>query len=462
MRILKLAALLAVIAVVCGVPKVAQAQVPVNLAPVLHPQFVDSTGKVLSGGFLYVYQAGTTTLQASYADPLGTIQNPNPIPLDASGAPSNGSGTQVQVWFTGNTYKVCAYSSALVLQWCWDNIQPIPFLAGNNTWTGNQTFVGTATFNAAALLNSGGTLAGSFSGSPTFSGNPNFSGTPTFSNAETFPAGIFLDLITGTITNGGLMQISGAQATGASAGEGITITAGGGPIGTGVGGGVRLAGGIGGLSGGNGGAATVIGGTASGGNGAGGAVAVTGGNGVGTGAGGAINLLGGTGGATTAPGGTVSVTGGAGGAGAVGGNVVLQPGAGSGTTNGNVLIGYGRLISQASTTQPTCSSSGTGASGTCALLNDSGDSWGLVQLNPAGAGPAATGTITLTFVNSMGTDGVACVWNLNTIGAAWNARATVMSGTQGPATTTASWDNNAVALNAGNSYYLTYFCGGRN
>jgi hypothetical protein len=115
-------------------PLMAQAQA---LAPSLHPQFVDGTGKVLSGGFLYTYQASTTTPQATYADPLGTIANPNPIPLDATGSPSNGS-TQVQVWLLNQSYKICAYNSALVQQWCWDSVSAyqilssLPFLTFNS------------------------------------------------------------------------------------------------------------------------------------------------------------------------------------------------------------------------------------------------------------------------------------------------------------------------------------------
>lgn len=105
------------------------AQQSVALAPSLHPQFVDGTGKVLSGGFLYFFAAGTSTPQNTYADNLGTIANPNPIPLDATGAPSNGS-TQVQVWLLNSSYKVCGYSSTLVQQWCSDNVSSYQILTG--------------------------------------------------------------------------------------------------------------------------------------------------------------------------------------------------------------------------------------------------------------------------------------------------------------------------------------------
>lgn len=99
----------------------AQAQTAVTLALGPHPQFLDGTGKVLAGGFLYTYQAGTNTPEPTYADNLGTIQNPNPILLDATGAPSNNSGAQIQVWFLNASYKLCVQNSSLVQQWCSDN-----------------------------------------------------------------------------------------------------------------------------------------------------------------------------------------------------------------------------------------------------------------------------------------------------------------------------------------------------
>lgn len=157
------------------------AQTPVNLSPNVHPQFLDSSGNLLAGGFIYTYAAGTTTRQDTYTDSTGTTTNEWPIPLDATGAPSNGS-TQTGIWLSNAGYKFCAYNSALVQQWCVDNIQPVPFLAGNNAWSGNQTFAGSSTFNGLASLTAGGSLTGIFSGNPVFSGNPSFSGNPTFTN----------------------------------------------------------------------------------------------------------------------------------------------------------------------------------------------------------------------------------------------------------------------------------------
>lgn len=115
-------------------------QTPVALTPPPHLQFLDASGSPLAGGFLYTYQAGTTTLLNTYAEPTGTIQNPDPIPLDATGAPSNGT-VQTNIWLANASYKICAFNSAMVPQWCTDNVTGyLGLLNSANTWTFTQTF----------------------------------------------------------------------------------------------------------------------------------------------------------------------------------------------------------------------------------------------------------------------------------------------------------------------------------
>lgn len=112
----------------------------VSLAPPLHPQFETAADAPLSGGFLYTYASGTSTLLNTYSDSLGQIPNPDPILLDVTGAPSNGSA-QVQIWLGNNSYKFCAFSSAMVQQWCSDNVTGyLGLLNQSNTWTFAQTF----------------------------------------------------------------------------------------------------------------------------------------------------------------------------------------------------------------------------------------------------------------------------------------------------------------------------------
>jgi hypothetical protein len=116
------------------------AQVNVALAPPNHPQFFNSSGLPLSGGFIYTYLAGTTTLSNTYADSTGTVQNTDPILLDASGAPSNGT-SQTGIWLANLAYKFCAFDSSMVQQWCTDNVTTYwQLLNFANTWTFQQTF----------------------------------------------------------------------------------------------------------------------------------------------------------------------------------------------------------------------------------------------------------------------------------------------------------------------------------
>jgi hypothetical protein len=131
------------------------AQVTVVPAPSPHFQFVDQSGNLLAGGFLYTYAAGTTTFLNTYADSTGTAQNPDPIPLDATGAPSNGT-VETNLWLANASYKFCAYNSALVQQWCADNLTGyLGLLNLANTWTFQQTFtlpiIDTATDNQLVL-----------------------------------------------------------------------------------------------------------------------------------------------------------------------------------------------------------------------------------------------------------------------------------------------------------------------
>ena len=221
--------LLFAILFIAGCPKKSTAQVPVTLGPAPIATFINSSGFPIANGLVCTYSAGTNTPQSTYTDSTGTVANPNGTPLNAAG--------RANLWFTSSAYKIvvrdaggdgtCGAGGGTI-EFTTDNFQVNPFLAGNNSWTGNQTFAGTSTFNGAVTFTAGGSISGTFSGSPTFSGNPTFSGTPTFSNAPTFSSGIKADSITGTITTGGSLTITGANGTLANPGEALTETAGGG------------------------------------------------------------------------------------------------------------------------------------------------------------------------------------------------------------------------------------------
>jgi microcystin-dependent protein len=100
----------------------------VNLSPIGNGfQFFTTTGLPLNGGYLYTYQAGSTTPATTYSDNAGTIANTNPIQLGTDGRP------QVEIWLTyGINYKfVLADSSNAVIQ-TYDNLYGIIGVQGTS------------------------------------------------------------------------------------------------------------------------------------------------------------------------------------------------------------------------------------------------------------------------------------------------------------------------------------------
>lgn len=66
-------------------------------------QFFDNSGKPLTAGVVYFYQAGTSTQQATYSDSMGSTVNPNPVPL--------ATGGRLTAWLAaGSFYKVALCS----------------------------------------------------------------------------------------------------------------------------------------------------------------------------------------------------------------------------------------------------------------------------------------------------------------------------------------------------------------
>jgi hypothetical protein len=113
----------------------------VNLSPVggVAAQFFDNSGNVLTGGKLLTYLAGTTTPAVTYTTSAGTIPQPNPIILNASGRVP-GSG---EIWLTdGILYKFVLTDSNDVLIATYDNITGINSNFVNFT---NQQEIQTAT-----------------------------------------------------------------------------------------------------------------------------------------------------------------------------------------------------------------------------------------------------------------------------------------------------------------------------
>ena len=67
-------------------------------------QFFDNEGDPLTGGKLFFYDTGTTDLKDTYSDSAMTIENTNPVVLDAYGVPGD-------IFFSG-TAKVVLKTSA--------------------------------------------------------------------------------------------------------------------------------------------------------------------------------------------------------------------------------------------------------------------------------------------------------------------------------------------------------------
>lgn len=83
--------------------------------PFYNQQFFDNSGKPLSGGKLYTYTAGSTTLPKSlYYDAALTTPAPNPLILDSAGRPDT-------YYMTSGGYNIMLKSSSDVLIDSWDN-----------------------------------------------------------------------------------------------------------------------------------------------------------------------------------------------------------------------------------------------------------------------------------------------------------------------------------------------------
>lgn len=83
-------------------------------------QFLTTTGLPLSGGYIYTYQAGSSTPLTTYSDVNGLIQNPNPIILGSDGRPTT------EIWLTyGYSYKFILTDSSNNQIQTYDNLYGI-------------------------------------------------------------------------------------------------------------------------------------------------------------------------------------------------------------------------------------------------------------------------------------------------------------------------------------------------
>jgi len=92
----------------------------VTLAPILNGwQGFTANGLPNNGGFIYTYQAGSSTPLATYTTSAGYAPNANPIQLGTDGRPPQ------EIWLlVGNAYKFVVTDSLLNVIATYDNITP--------------------------------------------------------------------------------------------------------------------------------------------------------------------------------------------------------------------------------------------------------------------------------------------------------------------------------------------------
>jgi hypothetical protein len=95
-----------------------------QLSPLPIQRFYDNNNVPLSGGQLYTYRAGTTTLQPTYTDFTGVTPNTNPVVMNARG--------EANVWLTpGQSYKFVLKDASAVTIWTVDQINATTNFAVN-------------------------------------------------------------------------------------------------------------------------------------------------------------------------------------------------------------------------------------------------------------------------------------------------------------------------------------------
>lgn len=83
--------------------------------PNVRVYFADENGAPLVGGKVYTYAAGSGTPKATYTTKAATVENTNPVVLDARG--------EADIWLGNGGYKIVVKNSADVLRWERDNIE---------------------------------------------------------------------------------------------------------------------------------------------------------------------------------------------------------------------------------------------------------------------------------------------------------------------------------------------------
>lgn len=105
----------------------------------------DSDGNPLSGGFLFAYEAGTTTPKVTYIDAAQSAQNAFPIVLDANG--------YANVWLGDGAYKLILKDAQGVQLWSIDDVSGDAINTFGNSIVDVPTNLSVTTAHENALLN---------------------------------------------------------------------------------------------------------------------------------------------------------------------------------------------------------------------------------------------------------------------------------------------------------------------
>jgi len=154
---------------------------PGRLAYVQMIQYLDDNAEVLANGFVYTYDAGTSTPKATYQDYQLATANTNPVQLDAAG--------RARIWYGDGLYKVVVTDSQGTQIYSEDYVPGDGGGGGgSSTWPGEKTSVASNTLVDLGAVGSNfaqitGTVTVNSFGSSATTTNPIY--LLTFNNALT-------------------------------------------------------------------------------------------------------------------------------------------------------------------------------------------------------------------------------------------------------------------------------------
>ena len=129
-----------------------------TLTPNPKMQFFDQNGNPLVGGRVYTYLTGTLTPQFTFTDATGTVNNTNPVILDARG--------EASIWLGNLPYRFILKTAEDVTVWTSDGLSGYltPTTKGVNRFTADGSFtvpVGVSTIWISGVAGGGGASGGS-------------------------------------------------------------------------------------------------------------------------------------------------------------------------------------------------------------------------------------------------------------------------------------------------------------